>query len=86
MARTSSRVRLWQPESVEENLALTLRANIKMLERLFSTKVLSTMRMMGHPVQSDHSACGEPPVNFKTKVPLWPGQGRTGQAKAELLD
>ena len=24
MARTSSRVRLWQPESVEENLALTL--------------------------------------------------------------
>ena len=25
------------------------------------------------PVQGDHSACGEPPVDFKTKVPLWPG-------------
>ena len=24
-------------------------------------------------IQGDHSACGELPVDFKTKVPLWPG-------------
>ena len=24
-------------------------------------------------VQGDHSACAKPPVDFKTKVPLWPG-------------
>ena len=26
-------------------------------------------------VQGDHSACGEPPVDFRTKVPFWPGFG-----------
>ena len=36
-------------------------------------------------VQGDHSACAKPPVDFKTKVPLWPGQARADQAKAELL-
>ena len=24
-------------------------------------------------VQGDHSTCGEPPVDFKTQVPFWPG-------------
>ena len=24
-------------------------------------------------IQGDHSACAKPPVDFKTKVPLWPG-------------
>ena len=24
-------------------------------------------------LQGDHSACGDPPVDFKTKVPFWPG-------------
>ena len=48
--------------------------------------------VMGHPLldkeqtslQGDHSACGEPPVNFKTKVPFWPGLAWPSQAKAEL--
>ena len=31
----------------------------------------------GSIVQGDHSACDEPPVDFKTKVPLWPGQNGT---------
>ena len=35
-------------------------------------------------VHGDTSGCDEPPVDFKTKVPLWPGQTRTGQAKTEL--
>ena len=35
--------------------------------------------------QGDHSACAKPPVDFKTKVPLWPGQARAAQAKVELL-
>ena len=35
--------------------------------------------------QGDHSTCAKPPVDFKTKVPLWPGQARAGQAKTELL-
>ena len=36
-------------------------------------------------IQGDHSACAKPPVDFKTKVPLWPGLPWPGQAKAELL-
>ena len=36
-------------------------------------------------VQGDHSACAKPPVDFKTKVPLWPGLPWPGQAKVELL-
>ena len=36
-------------------------------------------------LQGDHSACGEPPVDFRTKFLVWPGQARPGQAKAELL-
>ena len=36
-------------------------------------------------IQGDHSTCAKPPVDFKTKVPLWPVQARTGQAKAQLL-
>ena len=39
----------------------------------------------GSNLQSDNYTCSKPPVDFKTKVPFWPGQGRTGQAKAELL-
>ena len=36
-------------------------------------------------LQGDHSPCAKPPVDFKTTVPLWPGQVRAGQAKTELL-
>ena len=36
-------------------------------------------------VQGDESCCQKPPVDFKTKLPFWPGQARTGEAKAELL-
>ena len=36
-------------------------------------------------LQGDHSTCSKPPVEFKTEVPFWPGQARTGQAEAELL-
>ena len=32
-------------------------------------------------VQGDHSACAKPPVDFKTKVPLRPGQARPGQIR-----
>ena len=36
-------------------------------------------------VQGDNYTCSKPPIDFKTKVLFRPGQGRTGQAKAELL-
>ena len=36
-------------------------------------------------VQGDNYTCSKPPVDFETEVPFWPGQGRTGQAKAELV-
>ena len=35
-------------------------------------------------LQGDHSTCSKPPVDFKTKVPFWPVQAMTGQAKAEI--
>ena len=35
--------------------------------------------------QGDHSGRTKPPVDFKAKVPLWPGIAWPGQAKAELL-
>ena len=36
-------------------------------------------------LQGDTSGCAKPPVDFKTKVPLLPGQARAGKAKTELL-
>ena len=36
-------------------------------------------------IQGDNYTCSKPPVDFETKVTFWPGQGRTGKAKAELL-
>ena len=36
-------------------------------------------------VKGDTSGCGEPPVDFKTKVLFWPGLSWPGQAKMELL-
>ena len=36
-------------------------------------------------LQGDHSACGEPPVDFKAKVPFWPGLAWPSQTKAEHL-
>ena len=36
-------------------------------------------------IQGDTSRCLKPPVDFKTKVPFWPRQVRTTQAKMELL-
>ena len=44
----------------------------------------SGMERSAH-VQGDHSTCSKPPVDFRTKVPFWLGQARTGQTKAELL-
>ena len=35
-------------------------------------------------VQGDYSGTTKPPVDFQTKVPLWPDQARLGQAKADL--
>ena len=34
-------------------------------------------------LQSDH--CTKPPVDFRTKVPFWPGQDRTGQSRTFVL-
>ena len=39
----------------------------------------------GDCVQGDTSGCDEPPVDFITKVPFWPGLSWPGQAKTELL-
>ena len=36
-------------------------------------------------VQDDTSRRPKPPVDFKTKVPLWPGQAKPGQPKMQLL-
>ena len=36
-------------------------------------------------IQGDTSGCGEHPVDFKTKVPFWPGLSWPGQSKTELL-
>ena len=36
-------------------------------------------------LQGDNSVRTKPPVDFKTKVPLWPGLTWPGQAKGELL-
>ena len=36
-------------------------------------------------VQGDPSGSSQPPVDFKTKVPLWPGLTWPGHAKTELL-
>ena len=31
-------------------------------------------------IQGDTSGCAKPPIDFKTKVQLWPGQARIGQS------
>ena len=36
-------------------------------------------------IQGDPSRCLKSPVDFRTKVPFWPGQVKTGQAKTELM-
>ena len=43
------------------------------------------MSMLRTIVQGDHSACAKPPVDFKTKVPLWPGQARPSQSRTFVL-
>ena len=60
--------------------------NLLMLSRTFTTEFICNFQLEHYPfdtqvctmvfvmkVQGDHSACGKPPVDFKTKVPLWPG-------------
>ena len=37
--------------------------------------------MLEISIQGDTSDCGEPPVDFKTKVPFWPGKARTVQVR-----
>ena len=49
------------------------------------TVVLSKKVLSGFFLQGDNSACAKPPVDFKTKVPLWSDLLWPGQAKAELL-
>ena len=56
----------------------------------FQTFLLNDVLLFGYStdystVQGDHSGRTKPPVDFKTKVRLWPDQARLGQAKAELL-
>ena len=36
-------------------------------------------------IQGDTTGSSKPPVDFKTKVPFWPGRPCPAQAKAELL-
>ena len=36
-------------------------------------------------IQGNHSGCGEPPIDFKTEVPLWPGLPWSSQDEVELL-
>ena len=36
-------------------------------------------------VQGDTSRCAKPPVDFKTKVPLWPGLPWPGQSGTFVL-
>ena len=47
-------------------------------------KMQSTSNIWSH-IQGEHLACAKPPVDFKTKVPLWLSLPWPGQAKAELL-
>ena len=50
------------------------------------TELLLTFKLkLRFSIQGDHSPCEKPPIVFKTKVLLWPGQVRAGQAKMELL-
>ena len=36
-------------------------------------------------IQGDTARWFKPPVDIRTKVPIWPGQVRAGQATTELL-
>ena len=44
-----------------------------------------TDTILAKEIQGDTSGCDEPPVDFKTKVPFWPGMFWPSQAKRELL-
>ena len=37
-------------------------------------------------IQGDTSRCAKPPVDFETKVPLWPGKARPGQNRTSVLE
>ena len=49
------------------------------------TCTLSTGYQLFEDLLGDNSTCSKPPVNFKTKVPFWPGLAWPGQAKAERV-
>ena len=56
------------------------------IHRLQVLAMLATFQYLAKKyLQGDHSGRTKPPVDFKTEVPLWPGQARLVQAKAELL-
>ena len=59
-------VRVGKNESVDSNLTSQISSR--------STSVNSSCN-----IQGDTSGCDEPPVDIKTKVPVWPGQDRPGQ-------
>ena len=48
-----------------------------MLECLLVALLISEIGQLAmFCLQGDHSPCGEPPVDFKTKVQFWPGLAR----------
>ena len=48
--------------------------------------VLPRLRgILAEVVQGENSSCSKPPVDLRTKVPLWPGLSWPGQVITELL-
>ena len=41
----------------------------------------SSVGSFSYHILGDPSLCLKPPVDFKTKVPFWPGLARSGQAR-----
>ena len=82
------RLRFCQIPMIPSRIGQTIEHS-KLKSTLTSPQVLygTSCTYIDYPihVQGDHSACAKPPVDFKTKVTLWPGQARADQAKAELL-
>ena len=68
-------------EGEQKTIVNKSRTLIPLIPRLF----IMIWRRRLSSLQGDHSGCGEPPVDFKTEVPLWPGLSWSDQAKTELL-
>ena len=60
--------------SMEADLQTVLTRENTTLSQLFKKLAIrSTSIKNEHSVQGDHSPCAKPPVDFRTKVPFWPG-------------